>query len=78
MFNEVELLKQAHRMEEKESYLRLGQALYLVCHEKYPKQVEQVVETSSDCFYDNKKIEKFLNVLEFLVEKENMKWLKQR
>jgi CHASE3 domain sensor protein len=73
MFNEVELLKQAHKMVKKESYLLLGQALYIVCYEKYQKQVAQIVETSSDCFYDNKKIEKFLNVLEFLVEKENMK-----
>ena len=73
MFNEVELLKEAHRMEEKESYLRLGQALYIECYEKYPKQLGQIAGTSSDCFYDNKKIEKFLNVLEFLVEKENAK-----
>jgi len=45
---------------------RAGQSIFNAAFELYPYQADQIRSTFHDCFYDDLRIEEFLNALERL------------
>jgi hypothetical protein len=43
--------------------LRYGQAIFYVADVYYPDKTKRVLGTDLDCFYDDSKVEKFLDYL---------------
>ena len=44
-------------------HLRLGQAVFNLAYLQWPKQVEELVGTDADCFYEDDLIEAFIKSL---------------
>ena len=57
-------LKSAKEMKELNPYLRLGQAVFNVTHDRFPKIAFAIAGTDIDCFYEDKNIDAFLNKVE--------------
>ena len=44
-------------------YIRLGQYLFNECYKIYPDETDELRGTEFDCFYDNSKVDIFLEKL---------------
>lgn len=49
--------------------IRYGQAIFNVAYKMYPNAVNKLRGTDLDCFYQDEKVDKFLNALENLLLK---------
>lgn len=68
--NRSEIKSEAHRLVAKNRDYRFGQAVMVVAETKHPHESLELIDSGFDCFYDNGKVEEFLNKLELLVDKE--------
>lgn len=53
-------------------YLRKGQSIYNAAYDTFPTFVKELNGTEFDCFYDDEKVDIFLDKLYFII-KENKK-----
>ena len=68
--NRSEIKSEAHKLLAKDKGLRFGQAVMVVAETKHPHESLELIGSGFDCFYDNGKVEEFLNKLELLADKE--------
>lgn len=55
-----------------EKGLRKGQSTYNASHDMFPLYASELSGTEFDCFYDDTKIDIFLDKLYFIVEENNL------
>lgn len=48
-------------------HIRFGQAVFNLCYDLFPAQVNTIRATENDCFYSNAKVDAFLDELSKLV-----------
>lgn len=60
------------KLKDKPQEWRDGQAIMNYASELYPKEVEVLSGTNVDCFYDDQKIESFIEALEFELKKNEL------
>lgn len=58
--NKAEIISEANAS-------RYGQAIFNVAYKMYPNAVNKLRGTDLDCFYQDEKVDKFLNALENLL-----------
>ena len=58
---QIRKIAMAARM--KNPQLRYGQAIFNAAYKDYPKEAESAINTYRDCFYDDSKVEIFLQVV---------------
>ena len=66
---ELSLIKD-EAMQNRSPYLRFGQDVFNKCYIKFPSSVDKLRGTNYDCFYQDSKVDSFLEKLEnLLIEK---------
>ena len=56
--------------------IRFGQAIYNVAYDMFPDEVEDICNTEFDCFYHDDLVDKFLGRLQYLINLNAEKPLK--
>jgi hypothetical protein len=64
--NKAEIISEANARPQR---IRYGQAIFNVAYKMYPNAVNKLRGTDLDCFYQDEKVDKFLNALENLLLK---------
>jgi hypothetical protein len=62
--NKAEIISEANA---RPQHIRYGQAIFNVAYKMYPNAVNKLRGTDLDCFYQDEKVDKFLNALENLL-----------
>lgn len=62
--NKAEIISEANARPQR---IRYGQAIFNVTYKMYPNAVNKLRGTDLDCFYQDEKVDKFLNALENLL-----------
>lgn len=62
--NKAEIISEANA---RPQHIRYGQAIFNVAYKMYPNAVNKLRGTDLDCFYQDEKVDKFLNTLENLL-----------
>ena len=62
--NKAEIISEANARPQR---IRYGQAIFNVAYKMYPNAVNKLRGTDLDCFYQDEKVDKFLNALENLL-----------
>ena len=62
--NKAEIISEANT---RPQHIRYGQAIFNVAYKMYPNAVNKLRGTDLDCFYQDEKVDKFLNALENLL-----------